>query len=188
MTPAPQPLPTLDTTRLRLRPFSVGDLKRLVEVAGQRSVADTTVSVPHPFTEEHGRLWIARCSAEASAGLGAHFVLALRELPDRLCGYAAVKAIKPEHGEAELSLWLDEACAGSGYATEASRVLVAYAFGPLALHRLCAYHMVRNPASGRVLRRVGFREEGVLRQAVRKWGVWEDVVVVGLLREDWSAG
>ena len=186
MTAACAPLPALDTVRLRLRPFRNADLPRLVEVAGQRSIADTTVSVPHPFTEEHGRAWIARCAAETSAGVAAHFALALRELPDRLVGYAAVKSIKREHGEGELSFWLDEAHAGAGYATEATRAVLAYAFGPLALNRVCAYHMVRNAASGRVLARIGFREEGLLRQHVRKWNVYEDVRLSAVLREDWQ--
>ena len=45
--------------------------------------------------------------------------------------------------------------------------------------------MVRNPASGRVLAHLGFRPEGLLRQRVRKWGVFEDVVICGLVRADW---
>ncbi len=44
--------------------------------------------------------------------------------------------------------------------------------------------MVRNPASGRVLEKIGFVREGLLRQRVRKWGVYEDVVLCALLRRD----
>jgi RimJ/RimL family protein N-acetyltransferase len=47
--------------------------------------------------------------------------------------------------------------------------------------------MVRNPASERVLARHGFRVEGVLQQRVRKWGVFEDVVLQALLKPDWLA-
>ena len=178
-------LPSLETARLRLRPFRDADLERLVEVAGQRSIADTTVSVPHPFTAEHGRAWIARCAAEWNAGVAAHFAVALRETPGRLMGYAAVRSIQREHGEGELSFWLDEAHAGAGYATEATGALLAFAFGPLDLNRVCAHHMVRNAASGRVLARIGFRREGLLRQHVRKWDVYEDVLLSAVLREDW---
>ena len=45
--------------------------------------------------------------------------------------------------------------------------------------------MVRNPASGRVLEKVGMKREGLLRQRVRKWGVFEDVILVAILRDDW---
>ena len=44
--------------------------------------------------------------------------------------------------------------------------------------------MVRNQASGRLLERVGFRREGLLRQHVRKWGIYEDVRLCAVLRED----
>jgi [ribosomal protein S5]-alanine N-acetyltransferase len=45
--------------------------------------------------------------------------------------------------------------------------------------------MVRNPASGRVLTRLGMKPEGLLRQRVRKWGVFEDVVLMAVLRSEW---
>ena len=45
--------------------------------------------------------------------------------------------------------------------------------------------MARNPASGRVLARIGMKEEGILRQRVKKWGVFEDVLVWAVLRGDW---
>ena len=46
--------------------------------------------------------------------------------------------------------------------------------------------MVRNPASGRVLEKIGMKREGLLRQRVRKWGVFEDVVLLAILREEWA--
>jgi RimJ/RimL family protein N-acetyltransferase len=44
--------------------------------------------------------------------------------------------------------------------------------------------MVRNPAAGRVLAKLGFRHEGLLRERVRKWGIYEDVLLMALLRRD----
>lgn len=46
--------------------------------------------------------------------------------------------------------------------------------------------MVRNPASGRVLEKIGRKQEGLLRHRVRKWGVFEDVVLLAILRADWA--
>ncbi len=70
--------------------------------------------------------------------------------------------------------------------TEAGRAAVKYAFDKLNLNRICAYHMARNPASGRVLAKIGFSQEGLLRQRVRKWGVFEDVIICALLRSDFE--
>ena len=47
--------------------------------------------------------------------------------------------------------------------------------------------MVRNPASGRVLARLGFHQEGLLRERLKKWGVYEDVVLMTLLSRQWAA-
>src|SRR5208283_1719344 len=74
---------------------------------------------------------------------------------------------------------------GKGYSTEAARRVVRYAFEDLNLNRVYAHHMVRNPASGRVLEKIGMKREGLLRQRVRKWGVFEDVVWLAILQDDW---
>ena len=69
--------------------------------------------------------------------------------------------------------------------SEVVQVMVKYGFEKLALNRIYAYHMVRNPASGRVLEKNGFRLEGVMRQRIRKWGHFEDVALRAILREEW---
>jgi RimJ/RimL family protein N-acetyltransferase len=70
--------------------------------------------------------------------------------------------------------------------SEALKPVLCFGFEELSLNRLYAYHMARNPASGKVLKKNGFVQEGLLRQRVRKWGVFEDVVLLAILREDWE--
>ena len=69
--------------------------------------------------------------------------------------------------------------------SEALQAAVRYGFEGLGLNRLYAYHMVRNPASGRVLEKNRFVQEGLLRQRVRKWGRFEDVALWAILRREW---
>ena len=73
-----------------------------------------------------------------------------------------------------------------GYATEAAHSVLAFGFQHLGLNRICAYHLVRNLASGRVLAKIGMRQEGLLRQGVKKGEVFEDVVLMAVLREEWT--
>jgi RimJ/RimL family protein N-acetyltransferase len=96
-----------------------------------------------------------------------------------------LRAVDREHALAELSFWLAVDAWGRGYMSEAIGAVLRLAFRDLGLNRVYAYRMVRNPASGRVLARHGFRAEGILRERVRKWGVFEDVVLHALLRTDW---
>jgi RimJ/RimL family protein N-acetyltransferase len=93
-----------------------------------------------------------------------------------------------EHGSAELSFWVGEEDSGKGYITEAGIELLRLAFDELHLNRVGAHHMVRNIVSGKVLAKLGMRQEGCSRQMVRKWGVFEDVSLWAVLRNDLKPG
>ena len=67
---------------------------------------------------------------------------------------------------------------------EAASALVEYGFDVLDLNRIQARHMTRNPASGRVMQKIGMRLEGIQRQQVRVWDAFEDVAMYGILSSD----
>ena len=74
---------------------------------------------------------------------------------------------------------------GRGYATEALRQAVDFAFGNLGLHRVQAAVIPRNVASGRVLEKAGFREEGLALRYLQIAGVWEDHKLYAITAEEW---
>ncbi len=55
----------------------------------------------------------------------------------------------------------------------------------MGLNRIYAHHFLRNPASGRVLQKLGMSHEGLLRQHVRKWDAFEDLELYAVLKEQW---
>ena len=75
---------------------------------------------------------------------------------------------------------------GKGYATQAARAFGGWCFEGLGLRKLTAHYMAHNAASARVLEKLGFRREGLLRGQAFKWGVAHDLVAVGLLRAEWT--
>jgi [ribosomal protein S5]-alanine N-acetyltransferase len=175
---------SLRTARLVLTPFELKDAPEVQRLAGAREIADTTISIPHPYDRSHAVAWIKDQGREAA--LGRATSLAVR-LPDQtLIGAAGLRDIDPEHSQAELGFWIGREWWGQGYAREAAGALIRYGFESLGLNRIYAHHMTRNPASGRVLLAAGMQREGVLRQRVRKWGVYEDVVLYAVLRDEWS--
>ena len=103
----------------------------------------------------------------------------------QLVGSVGLRDIDREHSQAEMGFWIAVDCWGRGYATEGAQALLRFGFEALKLNRIYAHHMLRNPASGRVLEKIGMRQEGVLRQRVRKWGVFEDVAVLAILKQEW---
>ena len=177
--------PVITTARLVLRPWRAGDAPALQRLAGRREIADTMVSIPHPFTPEYAAQWIAGHAGAFARGEAVHFAITLAD-DGALAGAVELRAISAEHQCAELSCWIGVEWWGRGLATEATEAVVRHGFERLGLNRIVAFHMVRNPASGAALAKVGMCPEGLQRQAVCKWGRFEDVVPVAILREDWA--
>lgn len=151
-------------------------------LAGAREVAVNTLTIPHPYPQGAAEEWIAGQPDRFRSREAVVFAVCLRE-SDELVGAMGLD-LAPEHEKAELGYWIGVPYWGRGYATEAARAVLAYGFGTLGLERVVARHYARNPASGRVLRKLGMRKEGVLRRDIRKWGEFVDVVVYGILREE----
>ena len=105
----------------------------------------------------------------------------------RLIGAVGLRDIDRGHCQAEMGFWVGVESWGKGFASEAATAAMRYGFECLKLNRIYAHNMVRNPASGRVLEKIGMKQEGLLRQCVRKWGVFEDVLIWATLRADWSS-
>ena len=177
----------MNSARLLLDSLSEADVASLVELAGDPAIADTTISVPHPLDERVAHEWLAGLAQTMALGSAEHF--AIREASGApLVGMVSLRGIDREHEEVEVSFWIGRPFWRRGYATEAACAVVDHAFDVLGLNRLVAHHMVRNPSSGHVLARLGFRQEGLLRERVKKWGVYEDVVLMSLLRRDRRIG
>ncbi|SFP51431.1 GNAT family N-acetyltransferase [Sphingomonas rubra] len=143
------------TERLTLRPAWPEDAPALTAAIGHEQVARMLAHVPYPYTLIDADAWIG-------APRGAHeprFVIETREgdRPQLVGGIAIVD----EGGGPEIGYWLTPACWGRGYATEAGRAVVEMARHALPIRRLGGRHFTDNPASGRVLRKLGFRPTGV---------------------------
>lgn len=177
-------MPTLHTARLSLRGYRSADALEVQKLAGAFEIADTTLTIPHPYADGVAESWIARHQEAFEARRGVTFAMTLKS-SGMLVGAISVMSIESEH-QAELGYWVGLPYWGRGFCTEAGEAVVKHAFSELGLARLYARHLVRNPASGRVLRKLGFVHEGTRRKHVRKWGRLEDTEDYGLLREDGS--
>lgn len=179
----PVPQPVLTTERLALRPFTAADAPAVQRLAGAREVADTTLNVPHPYEDGMAEAWIAERAEVYVRGEGVSFAITSRE-DGALVGAIGLR-LSGRFPRGELGYWIGVPYWNHGYATEAARALIGFGFGTLGLHRIHAAHFSRNPASGRVMEKVGMRSEGTLREHLRRWDRFEDVVVYGILRREW---
>lgn len=178
------PLPRLVTERLILRPFSSNDGPAVERLAGAREVADTTLTIPHPYPFGGGTEWIMAHAEAWERQRGLTLAICVGPDGDTLIGAISVKFSVP-HSHGELGYWIGVGHWGQGYATEAALAVTSFAFTTLALHRIQARHFTRNPASGRVLLKLGMQLEGIHRDAYTRWNVFEDVAVYAILVSQW---
>jgi RimJ/RimL family protein N-acetyltransferase len=176
------PQPDLITPRLTLRAFRAADAPAVKRMAGDRAIADTTLNIPHPYEDGVAEAWIASHAGLRERSASVTYAVT-RTADDALLGAIGL-TLREDQGRAELGYWIGRPYWGKGYATEAAGAMIAYGFERLRLHRIHACHLSRNPASGRVMQKAGMRLEGTLRGHVKKWGVFEDIVVYGILRDD----
>jgi len=174
--------PVLHSERLTLRPFTLSDASAVEHYAGAFEVAEHTLNIPHPYPEGMAQRWISSHAAHLEAGDSASFALVLNG-EDHIFGGMGIH-IDQRHNHAEIGYWLGRPYWGNGYATEAGQAILRYGFETLQLHRIHASHFVANPASGRVMQKLGMRYEGLRPGFMRKGDKYLDLVLYGILR-DW---
>ena len=177
-------IPTLETKRLILRPFAPSDAKDVQRLAGDRAVADTTLNIPHPYLDGMAEQWISTHQPKFEAGELANFAITLGGSKE-LVGAIGLVIVR-RFDRAELGYWIGKPYWNRGFCTEAGQSLLAYGFGVLNLNRIHASHIARNPASGRVMQKLGMSQEGLCRQHVKKWDRYEDLVLYGILKSEWE--
>lgn len=178
--------PTLETAQLLLRPFRTTDGDEVQRLAGAWAVADTTLNIPHPYEDGLAEKWISNHRDWFERREQAVFAVTLPDAPAMLLGAVSLR-VAPEDQRAELGYWIGEPYWGRGYATEAARAIVAFGFESWGLHRVTARCFSRNPASARVMQKIGMLHEGRLREHVKKWDRFEDIEFYGILAQDWRA-
>jgi ribosomal-protein-alanine N-acetyltransferase len=178
------PTPTLNSDRLRLRPFTDADAGALYALHSNAHVLRYWDSPPWSEPARAER-FIATCRRMADEGSGTR--LAMDRVSDGVfVGWCTLARWNPDYRSASLGYCLDDAAWGHGFATEGAHALLRWAFGTLDLNRVQAEADTRNAASARVLEKLGFVREGTLREDCVVNGEVSDSWVYGLLRREWS--
>ncbi|NTV63988.1 MAG: GNAT family N-acetyltransferase [Oscillochloris sp.] len=175
---------TLETLRLRLRPFALADAPTIQQLASAAEIAAVTLHIPHPYPDGLAEQWIAGHPEAAQSGVGLTWAITDRASAT-LYGAIGI-VIREQHQHAEMGYWIGVPFWGRGYCSEAAATVLAHGFGALGLHRILAHHFGGNPASGRVMQKIGMRYEGRQREHIRKGERFEDIVQYGILRQDWE--
>jgi RimJ/RimL family protein N-acetyltransferase len=148
-------IPVLETERLILRAPRLGDAKVLAALANDKRIAENTRRIPHPYKRSDADDFISAVNVPGPDGEVA-FLITLRDGPVvGACGIAM------QDGAPDVGYWLGVKYWSKGYATEATRAVIDYAFTELGHDSLSAGARVTNPASRRILEKCGFQWTGV---------------------------
>jgi RimJ/RimL family protein N-acetyltransferase len=148
------------TQRLLLRPGWSEDAPALFEAIADEGIVRNLATAPWPYCFAHAQAFLARERAPHDA---ACLIFLRGEGAPRLVGGIGFGPMPGSVGLREFGYWIARPYWGRGFATEAGRALIANARDTLRLKRLDAGHFLDNPASARVLCKLGFKPTGVTR-------------------------
>jgi RimJ/RimL family protein N-acetyltransferase len=178
----------LETPRLLIRRFAAADADAF---ATYRSVPEVArfQSWDAPYPLERAREFIGWLQEHHPDEPGEWYQLAIATLdrPDALIGDLALHPHADEPAVVDIGFTVAPEAQGLGYAAEAVTALLGYLFDSRGKHRVAADCDTRNDRSAALLRRVGFQEEGVLRECFRDGDAWADLRLFALLADAWRA-
>ena len=175
----------LTTNRLVIRPLREADIADLLEINGDPEV---TQFLPYATWQSlaDGQAWFVRMNSMAQAGTAQQLVLELTEA-HQVIGTLLYFHHDDKNARGELGYVLGRRHWGQGLMAEALRVFCAHAFGVAGVRRLEAEVNTANRASNALLQRLGFTNEGTLRQRWVGKGAAYDTHLYGLLADEWLA-
>ncbi len=175
-------LPVLETTRLILRPIERTDASSVFAYATHPLVGPNAGWKPHEDISESEK-FIDYCIKKREFGQPGNYAIVLKS-EDKMIGTIEVHSYKEHKGEIGFVLHPDYW--GQGIMTEASRMLVVYAFEILQLERLSFNHFLGNERSKRVCEKLEFQFEGILRKKFKRYdGVAIDEAVYSIIDTDY---
>jgi RimJ/RimL family protein N-acetyltransferase len=175
----------ITTERLLLRPFREEDLDRLADLQSRPEVSRFLYWEPRSREESAAALARYMTEDHLEQDDDSLALAVVRQEDSLLLGNASVWLRSVEHRQVEIGYVFHPDAGGHGYATEAARALVDFAFTQLGAHRVFARTDARNTRSAAVLSRLGMRQEAHFREAEIFKGTWGEELVFAILDREW---
>lgn len=172
-----------DPLRINLRALTESDILKTCAWHNDKNIKDYYAGHPFPVNIEMEKRWYDKILTENFPST----VFGIEVLPAKeLIGLVTLKDINLINRNCELSIYIGEmANRGKGYATEATREALSFAFLKLGLHRVWLRVMDGNENAVKMYERLGFKKEGTHSQSLYRDGSFRDEHIYALLREEW---
>ncbi|MBM6618072.1 GNAT family N-acetyltransferase [Bacillus suaedaesalsae] len=170
---------TITTNRLLLRLFQKTDANTVTKLCNNYNIYKNTLYLPYPYSIDDALSWIEHHVENSNRNKLYEFAIT-----DKRSGtlYGAIAlSHNQKFNNGEIAYWIGEEFWGKGYATEAAEAILQFAFYEKQYHKVFARYFNSNPASGRVMQKLGMIKEGVLIDHVRKEDRYEDLIHYGII-------
>lgn len=163
-----------------LRAMEPEDMEMLQSMINDEAVSNMVVGWSFPVSKKEQNDWYNRVVADSNK----RFIVCLKE-NDQAVGMVTLTSIDLVNRSAFHGIKLHPSCPkGKGIGTDAVMTLMEYAFNQLNLNRLDGEWLLYNTASKKLYEKCGWREEGIKRKAIYRNGIYNDLAICGILKED----
>ncbi|UEQ75339.1 GNAT family N-acetyltransferase [Chryseobacterium arthrosphaerae] len=170
--------PIIETERLILSQLEEKDIPFITEYLQHRIYSDLTSNIPYPYTENDAIFWLKMSKEAFENKIG--YTFGIRNKEEELIG--AIGLHDRDDDKAELGYWIGIPYWNKGYVTEAGRAIVDFGFKELGLNKIYATHFFHNPASGKIMEKIGMEKEAVLKQHAKKDEEYFDLAMYSIFR------
>lgn len=170
---------TITTKRLVLRLFQKSDAENVTKLCNNYNIYKNTLYLPYPYSIEDALTWFEHHLDNYNANKSYEFAIT-----DKQSGeiYGAIALTNNQHfHNGEIAYWIGEEFWGNGYATEAAQAILKFAFEEKHYHKVFARYFESNPASGRVMQKLGMKQEGILIDHVIKENQYQNLIYYGMI-------
>ena len=187
----------LESSRLLLRRFKSEDEEMVVRLMEDGFIYENTLAVPYPYSGAHFKSFLGIMEESRKKDSGIHFAIVLKETQEVIGNISLVRKGFPKrfyekpYPVAAIGYWVGKDYGNKGYCTEACKRLLTFAFQEepdgWGLRKVKGSHFDFNPASGKVMAKLGMKKEGTLREEMWKKDSFKTTIEYGILRHEWIA-
>ena len=181
--------PVLEGERIFLRKVKISDAEEEASLLNDFKVVEHLglhIKNPYPFKVKYAKKYIQEVSRKKDKYM---FMIVLKDT-GRIIGAMGIEGFekKTDYQIAKIGYWIGKEYWGKGYAKEAVSLVIDFAFKKLKLRKICAQVNEPNIASQKLLEKLGFKKEGILREHVKyQFGDgWLNEICYGLLKREWK--
>ena len=163
-----------------LRAIEEDDARVLMDLINDPEVENSVFGWSYPVSLSSQKKWISNITNDTA-------VRYIIEVGQEAVGVAIISSVDMKNRTSNMNIKLLKSARGSGIATHALNLIIQYCFEELNMHCLTANVIERNEDSRKLWLKLGFNEDGILRQRIYKNGTYHNIVSYSLLKEEYYA-